>query len=65
VASAVMNISDDLSTLVAMHDLAAECRRVAVDVADSEISRKLFQLSDELEQYLRDATFEHKRKLDG
>ena len=58
-------MAEDLETLVELHDLAAECRRVAVDVADREISRKIFQLSDELEQYLRDVTFEQKRKLDG
>jgi 23S rRNA C2498 (ribose-2'-O)-methylase RlmM len=58
-----MNMSDDLETLVAMHDLAAECRRLAIDVADREISRKLFRLSDELEQYLREATFGHKKKF--
>jgi hypothetical protein len=58
-------MSDDLETLVAMHDLAAECRRVAIDVADSEISRKLLQLAGELEEHIRGATFEHKKKLDG
>jgi hypothetical protein len=58
-------MAEDLETLVELHDLAAKCRRVAVDVADREISRKIFQLSDELEQYLRDVTFEQKRKLDG
>jgi hypothetical protein len=58
-------MAEDLETLVELHDLAAECRRVAIDVADREISRKLLRLSDELEQYLREATFGHKKKLDG
>jgi replicative DNA helicase len=58
-------MAEDLETLVELHDLAAECRRVAIDVADREISRKLLRLSDELEQYLREATFGRKKKLDG
>jgi replicative DNA helicase len=58
-------MAEDLKTLVEMHDLAAECRRVAIDVADREISRKLFRLADELEQHIREATFGHRRKLDG
>ena len=58
-------MAEDLKTLLELRDLAAECRRVAVKVADSEISRKLFRLSDELEQYLREATSGHRRKLDG
>jgi len=58
-------MAEELKTLVEMHDLAAKCRRLAIDVADREISRKLFRLSDELEQHIREATVGHRRKLDG
>jgi hypothetical protein len=61
----VTTMAEDLKTLVQIHDLAAECRRVAIDVVDREISRKLFRLADELEEYIREATFGHRRKLDG
>jgi hypothetical protein len=61
----VTSMAEDLKTLVEMHDLAAECRRVAIDVADSEISRKLVELAGELEQHIRGSTFEYRRKLDG
>ena len=50
-------MAEDLKTLVAMHDLAAECRRVAIDVADRDISRKLVQLADELEQHIAKLPF--------
>jgi hypothetical protein len=61
----VTTMAEDLKTLVQIHDLAAECRRVAIDVVDREISRKLFRPADELEEYIREATFGHRRKLDG
>jgi hypothetical protein len=58
-------MADDLKTLVEMHDLAAECRRVAIEVADSELSQKLVLLADELEQHIREATFGHRKKMNG
>jgi hypothetical protein len=61
----VMNMAEELKTLVELHDSAAECRRVAIEVVDREMSRKLVRLADELEQHTRGATFEHTRKLNA
>jgi hypothetical protein len=58
-------MADDLKTIVETHDLAAECRRLAMEVADSEISRKLVLLTDDLEQHIREANFGHRKRLNG
>lgn len=48
---------DALDTLAQLHGLIGRCRRMAIDVADRDTANVLSKLADDLEQYVRRATF--------
>jgi hypothetical protein len=54
-------MADSLKTLAGIQDQVAKARRLALETKDKEASRILYQLADDLDQYIKRALFAMER----
>ena len=49
----MVDMAEDLKTLIAIQDWILKCRRLASETPDPETARQLLQLADKIEQRAR------------